>query len=92
MERKISIMEELDGTKTVFIHDIIFTGKRAINWEEVELYLRKYIDEVYCLAETGEEIFIGKELPSEYTGSVYTKKSMKPAKSNGITCLKHVFW
>ena len=42
--------------------------------EDVELYLRKYIDEFYRVAETGEEIFIGKDLPSEYTGSVYTKK------------------
>ena len=36
MNRKISVIEDLEGKKTVFIHDIRFKGKRAINWKEVE--------------------------------------------------------
>ena len=72
MERKINVIEDLDGKKTVLIQDIIFSGRRAINWEDVEKYLEQYIDDIYTIAETGEEIYIGSELPSEYTGSVYT--------------------
>jgi len=72
MDRKINVIEDLDGKKIVFIHDIIFKGRQAISWEDVEKYLERYIDELYIIAETGDEIYIGKELPSEYTGSVYT--------------------
>lgn len=36
MERKVSIIEDLDGRKTVVIYDIKFKGKRNINWEQVK--------------------------------------------------------
>ena len=36
LERKVDVVEDLDGKKTVFIHDILFKGKRTINWGEVE--------------------------------------------------------
>ena len=29
MKRKINIIEDIDGKKTVFIHDIIFKGKKT---------------------------------------------------------------
>ena len=29
MKRKVNVIEDLDGKKTVFIHDILFKGKRA---------------------------------------------------------------
>ena len=31
LERKVDVVEDLDGKKTVFIHDILFKGKRTIN-------------------------------------------------------------
>jgi hypothetical protein len=65
MERKVSIVEDLDGKKVAFIHNLRFKGKRMINWEEVEAYLREYIGEFFYVAETQEEIFIGTDLPSE---------------------------
>ena len=73
MERKINVIENLDGKKTVFIQDTMFKGRRAIQWNDVETYLEQYIDELYTIAETGEEIYIGSELPSEYTRSIYTR-------------------
>ena len=85
MERKINVIEDLDGKKTVLIQDIIFKGRRAIHWDDVEKYLGQYIDDLYKIAETGEEIYIGSELPSEYTGSVYTmslKGGVAKAKAN----------
>ena len=30
MARKVNVIEDLNGMKTVFIHDILFKGKRAI--------------------------------------------------------------
>ncbi|MDO4960689.1 MAG: hypothetical protein Q4E57_02365 [Eubacteriales bacterium] len=74
MERKVSIIEDLNGKKVVFIHDIRFKGKRTIHWEDVESYLRDYIGELYYVTATEDEIFIGSDLPKEYAGSVYTKK------------------
>jgi len=85
MGRKINIIENLDGKKTVLIQDTMFKGRRAICWDDVEKYLEQYIDDIYTIAETGEEIYIGSELPSEYTGSVYTrslKGGVAKAKAN----------
>ena len=37
MNRKVSVVEDLDGKKIVFIHDIKFKGKRTVNWNDVEI-------------------------------------------------------
>lgn len=47
MDRKISVVEDLEGRKTVFIHDIKFKGKRMVDWKEVEEYLKEYVGEFY---------------------------------------------
>lgn len=73
MDRKVNVIEDLDGRKTVFIHDIRFKGKRAVRWDDVEQYLRQYIGDIYYVAETNDEIFIGSDLPDEYTHSNYTR-------------------
>lgn len=46
MKRKVNVIEDLDGKKTVFIHDILFKGKRAMKWDEVEKYLRQYVGDI----------------------------------------------
>ena len=47
MERKVNVIEDIDGKKTVFIHDIIFKGKRSVKWEYIahgmELFWRNGI-------------------------------------------------
>ncbi len=73
MKRKVNVVEDLDGNKIVIIHDIKFKGKRSVEWSEVESYLRKYIGEVYLIEDTEELVYIGKDLPDEYTHSNYTK-------------------
>ena len=75
----------MEGKKIVLIQDVIFKGRRSINWDDVEKYLERYIDDLYTIFETGEEIYIGSELPSEYAGSNYTVKlkgGMAKAKAN----------
>ena len=47
MERKVNVIEDIDGKKTVFIHDIIFKGKRSVKWEDVEKYLKQYVGDIY---------------------------------------------
>lgn len=40
MQRKVNVVEDLDGNKIVFIHDVRFKGKRSIEWTDVETYLK----------------------------------------------------
>ena len=73
LERKVNVIEDLDGKKTVFIHDIMFKGKRAVNWDEVGQYLRHYAGEFYQIEDCNKVVYIGKDLPDEYTHSNYTR-------------------
>ena len=73
MVRKVNVIEDLDGRKIVFIHDIRFKGKRSINWNEVEEYLRQYVGEFYRIEDSNDIVYIGADLPDEYSHSKYTK-------------------
>ncbi len=73
MERKVNVIEDLDGQKTVFIHDILFKGKRSVNWNEVEAYLRQYVGEFYQIEDCNKIVYIGNDLPDEYAHSGYTR-------------------
>lgn len=87
--RDILIIRDSDNNKVAVIKDIIFKGKQ-INWEEVENYLKQYVGDLYRIAEEGEVVYIGTDLPGEYAGSVYTK-SLKganaKAKANAVQVL-----
>lgn len=73
MERKVNIVEDLDGNKIVFIHDIRFKGKRSVEWSDVEQYLKQYVGDVYTIEDTKDMIYIGTDLPDEYAHSNYTR-------------------
>lgn len=67
--RKVSIVTDLDGRKIVFIHDILFKGKRKVDWKEVKNYLKNFVGKCYEIEENAEKIYLGGQLPIEYTGS-----------------------
>ena len=54
MRKKINIISDLEGREIVVINDIRFKGKRNIDWEEVEQYLKEYIGECYEVVETSD--------------------------------------
>lgn len=84
-KRNVSIITDLNGNKIVVINDIIFKGRRAINWDDVKTYLKSYIGDFYEMAETKDIVYIGADLPDEYTGSKYTyslKGANAKAKAN----------
>ena len=58
MERKVNIIEEVEGHKVVLINDIRFKSRRVIDWEYVESLLKEYIGDFYEIAETAEKIYI----------------------------------
>lgn len=85
MGRNVNIITDLKGNKIVILNDIIFKGKRKVNWDDVKKYLETYVGEVYEIADTKDIVYIGKELPDEYTGSRYTyslKGTNAKAKAN----------
>ena len=73
MGRKVNVVEDLNGNKIVVIHDVIFKGKRTIEWGDVEAYLKRFVGEEYMIESTGDLIYIGADLPDEYAHSNYTK-------------------
>ena len=67
------------------IDAIRFKGKRNIDWNEVEQYLKQYVGAFIEIAESKEIRYIGSDLPDEYTGSNYTAKlkgALAKAKAN----------
>ena len=86
-KRNISVIKDIDGHSIVVINDIIFKGKRNINWKDVEEYLKRYVGEFYEVAETKDIVYIGRDLPDEYAHSNYTN-SLKglnvKAKANAV--------
>lgn len=85
MERNINIVRDINGNKIVLINDIIFKGRQNIEWVEVEKYLKQYVGEFMEIAESKEIVYIGNDLPDEYTSSNYTVKlkgTLAKAKAN----------
>ena len=76
MIRNVEIVTYSDKKRVVRINDIRFKGKRSIDWKQVQEYLKKYIGAAYEIAETKDIIYIGSDLPDEYTGSRYTYRLM----------------
>lgn len=85
MKKNVRIVTDLDGKRVVLINDIIFKGKRNINWKDVEKYLKKYVGEFYEIADTKDIVYIGNDLSDEYANSNYThflKGASAKAKAN----------
>lgn len=74
--RNVDIITDTCGKKLVMINDIRFRGKRQIDWNDVKQYLKGYVGDYYDIKENAERIFIGNELPEEYTESESRKSLM----------------
>lgn len=42
-DRNVNIITDLKGNRIVLINDIIFKGKRSVNWDDVKNYLETYV-------------------------------------------------
>ena len=83
--RNIDIITCADGKKLVLIK-----GKRQIDWDDVKQYLRGYVGDYYEIEENAERVYIGSELPEEYTESESRKSLMganAKAKANAATTI-----
>lgn len=88
--RNVTVIKDADNKKIVLINDITFKGKRCINWEEVKNYIKGYVGDFYEIEENAEKIYIGSELPGEYTESE-SRKALKgtsaKAKANAAVAI-----
>ena len=85
MVRNVEIIINSEGKKTVRINDIKFKGKRSVKWDDVKEYLKDYVGDIYQTSADEDVIYIGTDLPDEYTGSRYTHKlkgAVAKAKAN----------
>ncbi len=88
--RNVNIITDADGKKLALINDIRFKGKRQIDWDDVKQYLEGYVGDYYEIEESAERIYIGNELPEEYTESESRKSLMAAnakAKPNAATAI-----
>ena len=88
--RNVEIVKDLAGRKIALLHDIRFKGKRRIDWNAVKKYLEDYIGDCYEIGESAEKIYIGSQLPDEYTGSESRKAlrgAVAKAKANAATAI-----
>lgn len=84
LERLISAMTR-EGKFKEAIQIFVLKGKRSVDWNDVKTYLVEYVGEFYKIASSGDVIYIGSDLPDEYTGSKYThniKGTAAKAKAN----------
>ena len=90
IKRNVSVIQNIDGNNIVMINDIVFKGKRSVEWAYAERYLRQYVGDFYQIAETEDIIYIGTDLPDEYSGSNYTKHikgTIAKAKANAAQAI-----
>ena len=72
-EYESAIMHDANGRAVVVISDVRFKGKRNINWNEVEEFIRSYIGQSFNVLESSDVIYVGKDFPDEFKGSEDTK-------------------
>lgn len=73
MESNLRKMTDPNGNTIIFINDIIFKGKRNVDWNDVEEYVKRYIGMFFEVAETKDIVYIAKDFPDEFTGSKDTR-------------------
>lgn len=90
MRKNVEVIQDEKGTSIVQINQILFRGKQHIDWESVETYIKQFVGEFYTISETEDIVYIGKELPDEYTNSDYSKKlkgALAKAKANAAQAI-----
>ncbi len=88
-----AIIYDEKGKSIVVVNDILFKGKRTIDWEEVKEYLKRYINEKFEIIESADVIYVGSDFPDEYKGSNDTKRlrgTNAKAKANAVSTLPYM--
>lgn len=68
---------EIGGQPIAWIENSGLSSKDLRNYKKVAEYIGQHIGEVYTIIESGQRVYIGEDLPGEYTQSEYTKRLLK---------------
>lgn len=68
---------EVNGKKIAWIENNPLSLKDLTNYKKVAAYIADHIGEVYTILESGSKVYIGENLPKEYTQSEYTKALLR---------------
>ena len=69
---RYSLKYDNEGKSVVWIENSALTNKQLQSHKAVAEYIASHIGEVYTIIESGQSVYIGKDLPGEYTHSKYT--------------------
>ena len=89
-KEKLNVITDENGKRIVLINDIRFRTRHAIDWKEVEEYLKEYIGKHYEILETSEKVFIGTDFPDEFCHSedkIKLKGGNEKAKANMVSAI-----
>ena len=70
-------LKQVNGKNIVWIENSGLSSKQLTSHTAVAEYIAQHIGEVYTIIESGQKVFIGKDLPGEYTHSKYTDSLRK---------------
>lgn len=75
---KYSVKMNQNNEEIVWVDDNIFSNKGTEPVHQfIADYIASHIGECYKIIESGQRVYIGKDLPGEYTQSKYTQKILK---------------
>lgn len=75
----MSVKTASDGAHYVLVENPM-TKAQLSNYQTVADYIADHIGEAYTILESGQKVYIGKDLPNEYTQSQYTKRILQTSK------------
>lgn len=77
---RFSLKQTSDGRNYVMVENAM-TNAELKNHQAIANYIAQHIGEVYTIIESGQRVYIGDDLPAEYTRSRYTQSIIKSQKS-----------
>ena len=68
---------EVNGKQIVWIENNPLSLKDLTNYKKVAAYIAEHVGEAYTIIESGYKVYIGEDMPREYTQSKYTTAILK---------------
>ena len=84
---KFSILEIVDGKKIAWVENSGLSRRDLHDYKKVAEYIGEHIGEAYTIIESGSKVYIGEDLPGEYTQSEYTRRLF--AKNRSVLLAKN---
>lgn len=70
-------VREVGGQQIAWIENSGLSNKDLHDHKKIAEYIGRHIGEVYTIVESGQRVYIGEDLPTEYTQSEYTKRLLQ---------------